>query len=102
MRDIQPHLTTLQNTSAPSERALAIRAMTRGRYGASETVTGIVFRSAQNDPCPMVRAVCIDELRTLGYHDAAFVTFLQKMSADSPNEVKIAAKNALDAMTPRK
>ncbi|MBA4188754.1 MAG: hypothetical protein C0467_12215 [Planctomycetaceae bacterium] len=102
MRDIESHVKALENGIAPSQRAMAARAMCGGRHGSSDTVKMTVFRAAQKDPNPMVRAVCIEELCKLGYFEPAFEVYLTKACDDSSEEVRKAAKAALTQMTPRR
>jgi hypothetical protein len=95
-------MTALQNGVAPSQRALAARALAGCRHGSSDVVKLSLFRAAQNDGNPMVRAVCIEELVKLGYFEPAFTVFLTKASEDSSEEVRKAAKEAMTQMTPRR
>jgi hypothetical protein len=100
--DLRPHAEVLKDGLAPSSRALAARAMAGGRHGSTGTVKRMLFDAAQHDPCPMVRAVCIEELCKLGYYDPAFMAFVEKACDDKSDEVKAAAKAAAAQMTSRK
>ena len=102
IRDIQPHINTLQTALAPSARILAARALSGGRHCSTDTVKGILFHVVQHDPCPLVRACCIDELCKLGYYDTAFLDHLKKACDDSSEDVRTAARDALLKMTPRR
>jgi hypothetical protein len=101
-RDIQPHVNTLQTALAPSQRAMAVRALAGCRHGSTDAVKGIIFHTAQNDLSPLVRVVSIEQLCKLGYYDSAFMTFLSKACDDPSPDVKAAAKDALMKMTPQK
>ena len=61
-----------------------------------------IFRAARNDPNPMVRAVCIEELCKLGYFEPAFELHLTKACEDANDEVRSAAKAAMKQMYPRR
>ena len=102
LQDIQPHVTTLQTGLAPSARILAAQALAGGRHGSTDTVKTALFQACTSDPCPMVRASCIDELCKLGYYDPAFLAHLEKACNDPSEDVRTSAKSALAAMTPRK
>jgi hypothetical protein len=101
-QDIQPHVTALRTAMAPTMRVLAARALSGGRHGSTDTVKSILFLACTTDPSPFVRACCIDELCKLGYFDPAFMAHLHKACADSSEEVRAAAKEALMKMTPPK
>ena len=101
-QDIQPHVTTLRTAMAPSMRALAARALSGGRHASSDTVKSILFLACTTDPSPFVRSCCIDELCKLGYFDAAFMAHLHKATGDPSEEVRTAAKDALQKMSPQK
>jgi hypothetical protein len=102
MRDIQPHVAALQAGSFPSERALAARALSGGRHGSTDAVKAMLFHAAQNDHAALVRTVCIEELCKLGYRDPVFMTFLAKACDDPSIDVKAAAKDAMERMSPKK
>ncbi|VTT96686.1 hypothetical protein : : HEAT_2 [Gemmataceae bacterium] len=102
MRDIEPHVAALEKGVAPSQRAMAARALGGCRHGSSDTVKMTIFRAAQNDPNPMVRAVCIEELCKLGYFEPAFELHLTKACEDANDEVRSAAKAAMKQMYPRR
>lgn len=102
MRDIEPHVAALEKGVAPSQRAVAARALGGCRHGSSDTVKMTIFRAAQNDPNPMVRAVCIEELCKLGYFEPAFELYLTKACEDANDEVRGAARAAMKQMAPRR
>jgi hypothetical protein len=102
LQEIQPHVTTLQTALAPSARILAAQALAGGRHGSTDTVKAALFQAATSDPCPMVRASCIDELGKLGYHDPAFLAHLEKSCNDPSEDVRTSAKEALMKLTSRK
>ena len=102
MQDIEPYLKSLQNGPAPSHRAIAARALSGCRHSSSDLVKMSLFRAAQSDGNPMVRAVCIEELVKLGYYEPAFTVFLTKAAEESSEEVRKAAKDALHQMQPRR
>jgi hypothetical protein len=62
----------------------------------------VLFHTCTSDPCPLVRACCIDELCKLGYFDPAFLAFLNNARGDPSEDVKDAAKIALKKMTPQR
>jgi hypothetical protein len=101
-RDIQPYVTTLSTALAPSERMLAARGLADGRHGSTDHVKAILFRSAQTDPCPAVKACCIEQLCKLGYYNPAFLEHLKASCADPDEDVRTAARAALYKMTPRR
>jgi len=100
--DIQPHVTALRTAAAPSVRAMAARALSGGRHASSDTVKEVLFIACTSDPSPFVRASCIDELCKLGYFEPAFMAHLTRSCADSSEEVRTAAKEALKKMMPQK
>jgi hypothetical protein len=102
LEEIRSHATALRSGTAPSQRALAARALAGGRHGSSDTVKSMLFGTAQDDPCALVRAVCIEELCKLGYHEPAFLAHLKKACDDPSPDVSTAAKDALKKMTPKK
>ncbi len=102
MKELEPYIKALQDGMAPSQRAMAARAMCGGRNGSSDMVKILVFRAAQKDPHPMVRAVCIEELCKLGYFEPAFEVYLTKACDDPSEEVRRVAKEALTQMAPRR
>ena len=101
-QDIRPYVATLTSGLAPSERMLAARGLADGRHGSTDQVKAVLFQAARTDPCPAVKACCIDQLCKLGYYNPAFLAHL-KASWDDPNDdVRNAARVALYKMTPRK
>ena len=95
MREIDPHVTALEKGLAPSQRALAARALSGCRHASSDTVKMVIFRAAQHDANPMVRAVCIEELCKLGYFAPEFELYLTRACEDQSEEVRKAAKEAM-------
>jgi hypothetical protein len=100
--DLLPLVNALRSAEAPSKRALAARAMAGGPHGSGATVKSMLLGAAQDDPCAMVRAVCIEELCKLGCQDAAFLALLKKACDDPSADVSAAAKDAMGKMAPRK
>jgi len=100
IQDIQPYVTTLRTAHAPSERILALQSLAGCRHASSETVKRVLFQACKSDPCPLVRACCIDELCKLGYFDPAFVSHLKVAYVDNSDEVHDAAKEAMKKMMP--
>jgi hypothetical protein len=101
-RDLQPYVTTLNSALLPSERMLAARALADGRHGSTDQVKAILFKAAQTDLCPAVKACCIEQLCKLGYYNPAFLEHL-KASWDDPDEdVRTAARASLTKMSPRR
>ena len=99
--EIQPQATTLRDALAPSHRMMAAKGLAEGRHGSSDAVKAVLFHSAKTDPCPAVKACCIEHLCTLGYFDPAFLKHLKAASDDASEEVRSAAKAALVKMSPR-
>jgi hypothetical protein len=95
-------VTALHSSPSEAERAMAVKALADGRYGSRMEVKALLFRAAQTDPCPAVRARCISHLCKLGYFDPAFLGNLHACLADgTPKEVRTAAADALVKMSPR-
>ena len=99
--EIQPQATTLRDALAPSHRMMAAKGLAEGRHGSSDAVKAVLFHAAKTDPCPAVKACCIEHLCTLGYFDPAFLKHLKMASDDASEEVRTAAKAALVKMSPR-
>ena len=101
LRDIEPHLRTLAEALPPTARLTAATALAQCRHASGDAVKGALFEAAKSDPCPAVRAACIDHLCTLGYFAQPFRDFV-KAACDDPNaEVRAAARTAVIKMTPR-
>jgi hypothetical protein len=100
MKEIQPYVTAMRTAKAPSERIFALRALANGRHGSTDSVKNLIFRSCVADPCPLVRACCIDELCRLGYYDRAFLAHLEQASTDHNEDVQQAARDAMKKMMP--
>ncbi|MDB5312138.1 MAG: hypothetical protein JWO38_6340, partial [Gemmataceae bacterium] len=101
-QDIRPFAVALREALAPSVRITAAKGLAGGRHGSTDLVKRILFQAAQTDPCPEVRACCIEHLCTLGYYDPAFLKHLRLACADPSEEVRAAAKTAVVKMTPRR
>jgi hypothetical protein len=99
--EIVPYATRLNGALAPSVRIMAAQALAEGRYCSSDSVKTVLFRAAQADPCPAVKAACIEYLCKLGYFDPRFLRHLKTATMDPSEEVRDAAKAALEKMTPR-
>jgi hypothetical protein len=99
--EIQPFAATLGSALSPSKRIMAATALAQCRHGSTENVKMVLFQSAVGDPCPAVRASCIEHLCKLGYFEPAFMSHLKAASGDSSEEVRTAAKKALERMSPR-
>ena len=102
MEDLRPLATALRSADAPSQRAHAARAMAGGRHASTDTVKAMLFGTAQDDPCALVRAVCIEELCKLGYKDPAFHAFLKTACNDPSADVSNTAKDGLDKLGSKK
>ena len=100
-RDIRPYATTLKEALSPAARMTAAKALADGRHGSTDEVKGILFQSALADPCPEVRACCIEHLCRLGYYNPDFIGYLKTAVNDGSEDVRDAAKAALEKMTPR-
>ncbi len=99
IKEIQPYVTTLRTARAPSERIYAMRALAGCRHASTDTVKSVIFHTCTTDPCPLVRACCIDELCKLGYFEPAFLAHLNEACDDPAEDVRNAAKEALYKMT---
>lgn len=100
-QDIQPYVNVLHNALPPSQRILAAEALANGRHGSSSAVKAMLFNAAKNDPAPVVRACCIENLCKLGYFEPAFLEHLKAACDDPKEDVRDAAKAALAKMTRR-
>ena len=101
-QDVKPHVQTLQHALAPSARITAVKSLAGGRHGSTDQVKAAIFQTAKADPCPAVKACCIEELCKLGYFTPDFVAHVKAACADENDEVKAAAKAALVKMTPKR
>jgi hypothetical protein len=99
--ELQPFATTLRDALPPSHRMTAAKGLAEGRYGSTETVKGVLFHAAKYDPCPAVRACCIEHLCKLGYFDPAFLAHIKMASASLHEDVRLAAREALMKMSPK-
>lgn len=103
IQEIQPYVVTLRTGMASSQRIYALQALAGCRHASSDIVKKVLFEACKSDPCPLVRACCIDELCKLGYYNASFLTYLKIAYEDSSEEVvHEAAKEAIRKMTPKK
>jgi hypothetical protein len=102
IQDIEPYLVAMRTARTPSERIFAMRALAGCRHASTDTVKSVLFHTCTSDPCPLVRACCIDELCKLGYYDPAFLAFLNNARYDPSEDVKDAAKVALKKMSPQR
>ena len=102
VQEIQPHVTLLRTAMAPSQRILSARILAGCRHASSDAVKQVLFKACTTDPCPLVRACCIDELCKLGFYDPAFLAHLHDACADPDDDVRTSAKEALNKMVPRK
>jgi hypothetical protein len=100
--EVVPYATRLANALAPSARLTAAKALAEGRYCSSDSVKQVLFHAAYADPCPEVKAACIEHLCKLGYYDPAFMKYVKTACWDSSAEVRKSAEWALDKMTPKK
>ena len=98
--DIRPYVNTLHNSLSPSARIMAVRALAEGRHGSTEQVKSYLYQATQSDPCPAVRASCIDHLCQLGYYHPSFVSYLKRSVDDPSEEVRESARLALVKMSP--
>jgi hypothetical protein len=98
--EIKPYAESLASDPAPSRRMMAARALALGRHASSDEVKAALFQSVQSDPCPPVRAECIGHLCKLGYFHPAFLDHLRTACEDASEEVREAAKDALEKMSP--
>ncbi len=102
VQEIRPYVLTLRNAMAASERIFAMQALAGCRHASSDIVKKVIFQACISDPCPLVRACCIDELCKLGYYDLAFLNYLKIAYEDPSDDVHEAAKEALKKMTPKR
>jgi len=99
--DIRPYATALHNALAPSARMTAAKGLAEGRHGSTDAVKRLLFHATRTDPCPAVKAACIDHLCKLGYYEPAFLRHLKAACDDPAEDVREAARAALVKMTPR-
>lgn len=97
-RDVQPFVIALQSMDAPSARLTAAKGLAECRHASTDGVKGALFQAAQLDPCPEVRAACIDHLCKLGYFSPHFLGFIQTACDDTSPVVRDAAKAACAKM----
>jgi hypothetical protein len=102
LQELHPHLTQLQSGFAPSDRIRAAQVLAGGRHASSDFVKAALMQASRKDACPLVRAVCIDELAKLGYRDPQYLEFLTQACDDPSDDVRIAAKTALAKLGLRK
>jgi hypothetical protein len=100
-RDIQPYVATMGQSLMPSERMLAARALADGRHGSTDHVKALLFQAMKTDPCPAVKACCIEQLCKLGYYNPAFLDHLRTSWDDADEDIRRAARVSLYKMTPR-
>jgi hypothetical protein len=101
-RELQPHIAALRDALAPSVRETAAKALADGRHGSTPHVKAVLFEAAKTDPCPTVRACCIDQLCKLGCYDPAFQAHVKAACDDPDPDVRQSARAAAMKMTPRK
>jgi hypothetical protein len=102
IQEIKPYVIKLRTAPASSQRIYALQALAGCRHASTDAVKKVLFQACTSDPCPLVRACCIDELCKLGYFDPAFLTYLKIAYEDPSEDVHDAAKEALKKMTPKK
>lgn len=100
--EVVPYVRALRTAHAPSERIIAAQALAGCRHASSEGVKSVLFGACIADPCPLVRATCIDELCNLGYHNVAFLAYLADACTDPSDQVRASAKTAMRKMTPER
>jgi hypothetical protein len=100
-KDIRPYATTLKEAPSPTARIIAAQGLADGRHGSTDEVKAILFQAALADPCPEVRACCIDHLCRLGYYHPDFIGYLKISVNDRSEDVRNAARAGLEKMTPR-
>lgn len=100
--ELRPYVASLRGARAPSDRIYAAWSLAGSRYASDDAVKLVLFRSCTTDPCPLVRACCIDELSKLGYCTREFKNYLEIACGDESEEVKKAAKKAVIKMTPQR
>lgn len=99
--EIRPFVEELANALRPSLRARAASALADGRYGSRAEVKSILAQVALTDPAPEVRAHCIDRLSRLGYHESAYLAYLDACADSGHAAVRGAAVEALARLTNR-
>jgi hypothetical protein len=102
-QDIRPFALALRDALAPSERLTAARALSQCRHASSDDVKALLFHAAKTDPCPAVRAACVDHLCALGFFHPAFLAHIRAACTNpsESDEVRESAKMAMLRMTPR-
>jgi hypothetical protein len=102
VEEIRPYVANLRGAKAPSDRIYAAWSLAGSRYGSNDAVKLLLFRSCTSDPCPLVRACCIDELSKLGYCTQEFTKYLTTACNDESPEVQKSAKKAMIQATPQR
>jgi len=101
--EVQGYVYELGSALRPSVRENAAICLAEGRFGSRREVKTVLAKAAVADPAPSVRAICIELLLKLGYHDPEYMAYLQMASVPGagPTLVRAAAKEALAKLTPR-
>jgi hypothetical protein len=102
MQELQPHMAKLNSGFAPSERILAAQTLAGGRHGSTDIVKSALLQACLKDPCPLVRATCIDELCKLGYREPEYLEYIKKACDDPSEDVRLSAKAAVVKLGIRK
>ncbi len=100
IQEIKPYVIKLRTAPASSERIFALQALAGCRHASTDAVKKVLFQACTSDPCPLVRACCIDELCKLGYYESTFLAYLKIAYEDPSEDVHDAAKEALKKMAP--
>jgi hypothetical protein len=101
LKELEPHVKALHESIAPSARLTAAMALAQCRHASTDYVKTTLFQAAKTDPCPAVRAACIEHLSKLGYYHPDFVVFVKASCDDQSDEIRAAAKAAQLKMMPR-
>lgn len=102
IQELRPYVTTLRTARAPSDRIYAAWALSGCRHASSDVVKLVLFQACTHDPCPLVKACCIEELSKLGFFAPEFQEYLRVACGDPSEDVKRAATAAIKAMMPQR
>jgi hypothetical protein len=103
-REMQPMADQLAHALRPSVRVNAALGLADMRYAARPEVKAVLAKAAMTDPATLVRTVCVRELARLGYKESGYVEYLRETASgdgDAPEQLRLAALDALRAVTPR-
>jgi hypothetical protein len=93
-----PLLAQLRDSLMPSERELAVLALSKFDVRACPEVVQALIAAAQQDPAPGVRVASVRSLARMGAHTEVVMTVLQSMQSDSDPRVRQEVDQALQEL----